>query len=106
MTIVWIGWRQARWEKVWMSRVTLFFSQEGGALGSVLGAPRKREGRKEEPSILIEGIQEANVYKAIDKPTAGLTCDGLLTICQGAQSALCSSIARCRPDVEAKKHGK
>lgn len=51
-----------------MRGVTLRFSQMGGEAVSVFAPPRKREGRKEDPSILVVVDKEcvAGLYKAID----------------------------------------
>jgi hypothetical protein len=56
-----------------MRGVTLRFSQLGGTAFSVLAAPRNREGRKEDPSILEEGFEgsPAGHYRAIDKFRTG-----------------------------------
>jgi hypothetical protein len=51
----------------------LRFNQIGGAAVSVFAAPRKREGRKEDPSILIEAFKESFAvhYNAIDRLITG-----------------------------------
>jgi len=51
-----------------MRGVTFRFSHIGGAAGSVFAAPRKREGRNEDPSILVEVQKE---LRATIKPSTG-----------------------------------
>ena len=60
ITIVCMGCRQAPWERVWRSEVAFFFNQDGGSVFSVLVAPRKREGRREEPSMVMVVAVEKN----------------------------------------------
>jgi hypothetical protein len=78
MTIVCMGCRQAPWERVWTSSVALLFSQDGGDVVSVLAAPRKREGRREEPSMVMTvvvvvaviEVKKGGSYRAMDGPRA------------------------------------
>jgi hypothetical protein len=85
MTIVCIGCRQAPWERACRRTVAFLFSHEGGAVASVFAAPRKREGRREEASMVGEekgsvgdrgdadkkGVQEVDGWTFSIKPWTG-----------------------------------